>query len=141
METFTAQRSYQLADRFRRQGKTVVMGGCHVTFMPDEALQHADSVLLGDAEGAWEQMLADCEQNALKPRYRARMTARLPVTALTAPFLRVNATRRCRWCSSRAAAGLPVISALSMHFIRKVCVPGRLMRCGMKFYLCLQSAF
>nr|WP_222598960.1 radical SAM protein [Morganella morganii] len=70
VETFTAQRSYQLADRFRRQGKTVVMGGCHVTFMPDEALQHADSVLLGDAEGAWEQMLADCEQNALKPRYR-----------------------------------------------------------------------
>ena len=52
VETFTAQRSYQLADRFRRQGKTVVMGGCHVTFMPDEALQHADSVLLGDAEGA-----------------------------------------------------------------------------------------
>lgn len=140
VETFTAQRSYQLADRFRRQGKTVVMGGCHVTFMPDEALQYADSVLLGDAEGAWEQMLADCEQNALKPRYRGAHD-RPPVTALTGPFLRANATRRCRWYSSRAAAGLPVIFALSMHFIRKVCAPGQLMRCGMKFYLCLQSAF
>lgn len=69
VETFTARRSYLLADRFRRQGKKVVMGGYHVTFMPEEALQHADSIIVGDAEGAWEQLLLDVEQGMLKERY------------------------------------------------------------------------
>jgi radical SAM superfamily enzyme YgiQ (UPF0313 family) len=45
------------------------MGGYHPTFLPDEALRHADAVVIGDAEGAWEQLLADFRRGDLKQRY------------------------------------------------------------------------
>lgn len=71
METFTARRSYLLADNYRRQGKKVVMGGFHVTFMPDEALLHADSIFIGDAESRWVEMIDDARRGCLKVRYDA----------------------------------------------------------------------
>ena len=55
--TSNAPRAYYLADEFRRRGKKVVMGGVHPTILPDEALGHADSVVIGEAEGVWEQVL------------------------------------------------------------------------------------
>lgn len=69
VETFTARRSYQLADHYRAQGHKIIMGGYHATFLPDEALQHADSVIIGDAEGAWEALLSDAEQGQLQRYY------------------------------------------------------------------------
>lgn len=59
VETFTARRAYQIATEYRAQGARVVMGGYHPTFLPDEALQYADAVAIGDAEGIWEQILGD----------------------------------------------------------------------------------
>jgi radical SAM superfamily enzyme YgiQ (UPF0313 family) len=59
VETFTARRAYAIADDYRARGVPVVMGGYHPTFLPEEALQHADAVVVGDAEGAWEQVLAE----------------------------------------------------------------------------------
>src|SRR5205085_3732923 len=55
VETFTARRAYAIADAYRARGVRVIMGGYHPTFLPDEALQHADAVVVGDAEGAWEK--------------------------------------------------------------------------------------
>jgi len=49
VETFTARRAYAIADDYRARGVPVVMGGYHPTFLPDEALQHADAVVVGDA--------------------------------------------------------------------------------------------
>jgi radical SAM superfamily enzyme YgiQ (UPF0313 family) len=69
VETFTAHRAYQLADHFRAQGQRVVMGGYHPTFLPNEALLHADAIVTGDAEGAWEQLLADLERGSHKRVY------------------------------------------------------------------------
>ncbi|WLE95518.1 MAG: radical SAM protein [Candidatus Electrothrix communis] len=69
VETFTARRAYALADRYRAQGVPVVMGGFHPTFLPDEALNHADAVVTGDAEGSWEELLADFQEGRLKRRY------------------------------------------------------------------------
>lgn len=63
-------RAYEIADRFRRKGKTVVLGGLHVTFMPDEAQVHADALIIGEAEGVWEQLLGDHEHGQLKDRYQ-----------------------------------------------------------------------
>jgi radical SAM superfamily enzyme YgiQ (UPF0313 family) len=77
VETFTARRAYQLADGFRQQGKRVVMGGYHPTFLPDEALQHADAVVTGDAEGAWETLLNDAENGGLQQIYRGNNQASL----------------------------------------------------------------
>jgi radical SAM superfamily enzyme YgiQ (UPF0313 family) len=69
VETYTARRAYAVADAYRARGVTVVMGGYHPTFLPDEALQHADAVVVGDAEGAWEALLEDFAAGQLKPRY------------------------------------------------------------------------
>jgi radical SAM superfamily enzyme YgiQ (UPF0313 family) len=69
LETYTARRAYAVADAYRARGVPVVMGGYHPTFLPDEALEHADAVVIGDAEGVWEQLLADFASGQLKPRY------------------------------------------------------------------------
>ena len=71
VETFTARRAYELADRYRAQGCRVVMGGHHPSFLPDEALAHADAVVVGDAEGVWETLLADAAAGDLRRLYRA----------------------------------------------------------------------
>ncbi|PKL45954.1 MAG: B12-binding domain-containing radical SAM protein [Candidatus Riflebacteria bacterium HGW-Riflebacteria-2] len=68
--TTQISRAYQIADEFRRRGKKVVLGGIHPTFFPEEALQHADSVIIGEAEGLWEQLLIDVENHCLKDRYQ-----------------------------------------------------------------------
>jgi radical SAM superfamily enzyme YgiQ (UPF0313 family) len=57
--TQTAPRAYSLGDRFRSMKVPVVMGGFHPTFFPEEALEHADAVVMGEAEGPWEELLAD----------------------------------------------------------------------------------
>ncbi|HEX7679865.1 MAG TPA: cobalamin-dependent protein, partial [Thermoanaerobaculia bacterium] len=59
IETFTARRGYAIADGYRARGVPVVMGGYHPSFLPQEALEHADAVVVGDAEGSWERLLED----------------------------------------------------------------------------------
>ncbi len=70
VETFTARRAYQIADGFRQRGIPVVMGGYHPTFLPEEALLHADAVVTGDAEGIWEHLLNDLADGCLQRIYR-----------------------------------------------------------------------
>ncbi len=67
----TIDRAYEIADEYRARGSTVVMGGSYVTFMTDEALEHADAVVTGEAEGVWDSLLADFEAGRLKKTYRA----------------------------------------------------------------------
>lgn len=67
--TMTAPRVYEIADEFRRRGKKVVLGGYHVTAMPQEAIQHADSIVLSWAENTWPQVLKDAEQGKMKQFY------------------------------------------------------------------------
>lgn len=71
IETYTAKRAYAIAAQFRRRGIPVVMGGFHATLVPDEVSQHADAVVIGEAEGVWAQLLEDAEHGALKPRYQS----------------------------------------------------------------------
>jgi radical SAM superfamily enzyme YgiQ (UPF0313 family) len=68
--TATAARAYELAAQFRERGIKVVMGGMHVSSVPDEALKHCDSVVIGEAEGLWPSLLQDFERGELKPIYR-----------------------------------------------------------------------
>lgn len=67
--TGTANRTYTLADRYRKQGHTVVLGGVHPTLMPLEAKQHADCVMTGFGEVTFPQMLRDWSQGQLQPFY------------------------------------------------------------------------
>ncbi len=67
--TMTAPRVYEIADEFRKRGKKVVLGGYHVTAMPDEAKDHADSIVLSWAESSWKKLLKDAEKDQLKSFY------------------------------------------------------------------------
>lgn len=69
--TPTAPRAYQIADRFRARGVKVVLGGLHPTALPDEAIQHADAVVLGEAEGNWPKLLDDFKHHRLERFYSA----------------------------------------------------------------------
>jgi len=70
VSTKTALRAYELAAAYRQRGVKVVMGGIHPTAMPEEALEHCDAVVIGEAEGLWEQVVADARQGTLQPVYR-----------------------------------------------------------------------
>ncbi len=67
--TGNAARAYELAARFRSRGITVVLGGPHITLLPEEAEAHADAVVVGYAEDAWPQLLRDFAGGRLKKRY------------------------------------------------------------------------
>lgn len=67
--TGTALRAYKIADELRARGKTVVLGGVHATLLPEEAQQHADSIVIGYAEQSWPELLRDFARGALRPRY------------------------------------------------------------------------
>ncbi|MDA3912023.1 MAG: radical SAM protein [Bacteroidales bacterium] len=67
--TANAPRAYELCREFRKRGKTVILGGVHPTILPDEALQHADCVVVGEAEGVWEMLIQDFQNNNLKRKY------------------------------------------------------------------------
>lgn len=70
--TFSALRAYRIADAFRRRGIPVVLGGYHPSACPREALGHADSVVVGPAEGVWEKVVADVRAGGLAKIYRSR---------------------------------------------------------------------
>jgi len=67
--TPSAPFAYRIADSFRNHGKLVVLGGYHPSALPDEAKQHADAVVIGEAEFLWPQLLDDVEKGKLKPFY------------------------------------------------------------------------
>ncbi|MBL8575021.1 MAG: radical SAM protein [Hyphomicrobiaceae bacterium] len=67
--TGSAARAYELAAAFRARGKTVVLGGPHVTLLPDEAQAHADAICVGYAEESWPRLLRDFAAGRMRPRY------------------------------------------------------------------------
>jgi radical SAM superfamily enzyme YgiQ (UPF0313 family) len=72
ISSFTAQieDAYRLADHYRSLGVQVVLGGLHVSSLPDEALAHADAIVVGEAEEVWPQLLHDARSGTLRPIYR-----------------------------------------------------------------------
>jgi len=68
--TATANRSYQLSDTYRQKGSKVVLGGIHPTILPQEAIQHADAVVIGEAEGCWADVINDFKKGDLQKFYR-----------------------------------------------------------------------
>jgi len=75
--TGNAKRSYELAQRLRAQGIHVVLGGPHVTLMPQEASEHADTICVGYAEETWPQMLRDFANGKIERSYHQSPTMSL----------------------------------------------------------------
>ena len=64
-------RSLEIADEFKKRGRTVIMGGVPITNLPELAVGHCDSVVRGEAELVWETLIEDLKKGELKPVYRA----------------------------------------------------------------------
>ncbi len=72
VETFTARRAYEICAEYRARGIPVVLGGMHPTLLPSEAKLHADSIVIGDAESVWDNVIEDARTGRIRPIYRAR---------------------------------------------------------------------
>ena len=66
----SAYRAYRLADHYRARGAYVVLGGLHVTSLPDEAAAHADTIFTGPGEDTWPRFLADFRRGQPERVYR-----------------------------------------------------------------------
>ncbi|MEF8788396.1 MAG: radical SAM protein [Planctomycetota bacterium] len=101
--TFTSERAFRLADRARQQGARVVLGGVHPSILPDECLRHADSVVIGEAEYVWPEVLKDAERGNMQEIYRAGRPTEMDDVPMPARHLLdesswfscVQATRGC----------------------------------------------
>lgn len=71
VETYTARRAYILAERYKSEKNVIVMGGFHATVLPDEVLEYADTVIIGDAEDTWGRFLEDCAAGKPKKKYES----------------------------------------------------------------------
>ncbi len=72
----SAKRSYRLADAFRARGCHVALGGLHVTSLPEEAAEHADTIFLGPGEHTFPEFLRDFQFGAPRKRYDSRLHPR-----------------------------------------------------------------
>jgi radical SAM superfamily enzyme YgiQ (UPF0313 family) len=113
--THNAFHAYTLADTFRKKGKIVVLGGYHPSALPHEAKQHADSVVIGEAERSWPRLLKDIEHHRLKSFYQAEP---IPSEQIPAPQRRspksfsiapIQASRgcpyHCKFCTIHTVEG------------------------------------
>jgi radical SAM superfamily enzyme YgiQ (UPF0313 family) len=74
VETYTAKRAYEIAAEYHQRGIKTLLGGYHVTLIPDEAQDYADSILVGYAEPLWEQVVRDAGRGTLQRRYTQNKT-------------------------------------------------------------------
>ena len=70
--TLQATRAYEIAKEFRKRGVKVIIGGVHPSLLPEESLKHADSIVIGEAEDIWEEVIKDFKAGNLKKTYEAK---------------------------------------------------------------------
>lgn len=84
--TVQAPRAYQVCEEFKKRGIKTVIGGVHPSLLPEEAKQYADTVMIGEAEGTWSDVLHDAKNENLKPVYET-ISSKLDITNTPAPRL------------------------------------------------------
>ena len=105
--TARALRAYEIADEFRRRGVHVAMGGVHASAVPDEALQHADTVFVGEADETWPAFLADFDRRVHRRVYRP--SARPSLDGLPVPrYSLLDRDRYLLWRTTGLARFLPL---------------------------------
>ncbi len=70
VETFTARRAYEISSEYMKRNVKVLMGGMHVMLIPEETIEHCDSIMIGDAEDKWSEMIEDLRMGSLKKVYK-----------------------------------------------------------------------
>lgn len=125
--SYTAQvkDAYRVADHYRSRGVSVVMGGLHVTSLPDEAAEHCTSIAVGEGELLWPQMLADFARGALQPRYQSPRGQYFDLAAAPMPrfeMLNIDKYNRLTVQTSRGCPHLCDFCASSVLLTPKYCV-------------------
>jgi radical SAM superfamily enzyme YgiQ (UPF0313 family) len=136
--TPTAVPGYKIADALRARGIKVVLGGMHVSALPEEAKAHADAVVVGEAESVWPQVLADFRAGTLQPYYRGE---RVELNDLPTPlygmlkhghdFRIINTARGCPYpcsfCTVNKVFGAKIRMRPIADVVRDVdAIPGRM---------------
>lgn len=109
--TPSAPHVHRMADQFRRRGIPAVLGGPHVTLIPDEAQAHVDAVFVGEAESNWPQFLREFEAGCHHSRYCSTEPPSLEHAPMARKICFTGATIRLESCLRRAAAHTIAISA------------------------------
>lgn len=127
VETYTARRAYEIAAEYRQRGVQVIMGGMHVSLLPDEVAEHADSIFIGDAETLWAQVVEDARRRKLQVRYQAppgiaQLSGTLPRRDIYQgkgylPMSLMQYTRGCRFACSFCAVSKYFNKT---HYIRRI---------------------
>jgi radical SAM superfamily enzyme YgiQ (UPF0313 family) len=134
VSTKTAARAYELAAAYTRHGVKVVMGGTHPSALPDEALQHCDAVVVGEAEGIWPDVLTDQRAGALRrlyvqenpPEFRHPVHPRRDIfrSGKYIPVHTVQATRgcpfSCEFCSVAQFFGRELRPRAISHVVKEI---------------------
>jgi len=115
---FTAMRAYQIAKEYKKRNVHVIMGGAHATLASQEVSNHADSVVIGDAELIWPEIICDLLKNQLKPFYKSSALTSIFSTTFNRSvfdnkkYLPINivqwgrgCTKSCDFCSVNAFYG------------------------------------
>jgi len=103
--TSTVAKGYEIALLYRSKGITTIMGGIHVSMMPDEALNYCDAVVIGEAEDVWAKLLADFEAGKLQPRYQGKW---IDLKNLAVPRRDILRTDYYKWGSIQTSRGCPL---------------------------------
>ena len=127
VETFTARRAYEISAEFRRRGVKTVMGGMHAMLIPEEVMEHCDSVIVGDAEPVWETMLHDLKKGELKPRYDAVQPTCPQINVITRRdifegkgYLPITLLQFSRGCSHKCSFCASSVYFKARHYCRPV---------------------
>jgi radical SAM superfamily enzyme YgiQ (UPF0313 family) len=99
--TFLAPRAYKIADSYRSRGIHVVLGGLHVTGVPGDALNHADTIFIGEAEVLWAGFLSDLERGNAQRIYGPTFPSDLDAL----PFPRKDLLKKHKYFTTASASG------------------------------------
>ena len=98
-------RAYEIAQVYRKKSVPVVMGGIHVSTMPDEALNYCDAVVIGEAESSWHKVLDDFENKHLQSKYYAEL---LPLENMPFPNRKYMQNDHYLWGTILTSRGCPM---------------------------------
>lgn len=118
-----AYRAYAIAKRAQESGAKVVMGGPHVTAFPNEALSYCDSVVLGEAELVWSELLSDFDSNNLKQLYKGefdtanvdKVYERMDELSLEQSRSFVESARGCKFACEHCA--IPFVCGRKIRYV------------------------